>query len=395
MRNKLVIAMGLVASLNPLAGNAIDVTVNGVTKSVTTVTIQHTASGVQIDTNPAVEFSSGGGSGNNTPTAVADSQTTAENTPVTINLVANDTDSDGSIDPQTVNIVSQPSGGSLGTVSNSGTVQYTPNGGYIGNDSFTYTVRDNEGALSNTATVSIAVGDVSELPVANADNATTDENTPVIINVLSNDTDNGTLTPSSVAIASSPSNGATSINTANGAITYTPNNGFTGSDSFTYTVQDNDSRVSNTATVTVAVNAVSACGALPAGVEIGTPINWGNPGNQQRIGIAGNKTVAMEFTATNNSAYYGFASIASTTGNSGVTREVWISSCPGVGYSDAVSRTCGKNGTSSTKVYWEQSNTKGYACDLVPGETYYLNVKNVNCSGTCDVFRNLYNSGNP
>ena len=85
-----------------------------------------------------------------------DTATTTEGIAVTVNVVANDTDSDGSIDPATVVIVSNPANGTV--VNNGdGTVTYTPAATYTGTDSFTYTVNDNAGATSNIATVSITV----------------------------------------------------------------------------------------------------------------------------------------------------------------------------------------------------------------------------------------------
>ena len=80
---------------------------------------------------------------------------TTKNTPVTINVVDNDTDADGSIDPVTV-VVSQPSKGTAASNGN-GTVTFTPKRNFRGTVTFTYTVNDNEGATSNTATVTVEV----------------------------------------------------------------------------------------------------------------------------------------------------------------------------------------------------------------------------------------------
>ena len=85
-----------------------------------------------------------------------DSASSTDDAAVTINVVANDTDSDGKINPASVQIVSQPAHGSV-SVSQSGSVVYTPNAGYAGSDSFTYTDSDNQGATSNPATVTITV----------------------------------------------------------------------------------------------------------------------------------------------------------------------------------------------------------------------------------------------
>lgn len=78
--------------------------------------------------------------------------------------------------------------------------------------------------------------------VANVDNAVTDEDVPVIIDVLANDTDpEGDIDASSVTVTGAPANGTTSINTTTGEITYTPNSGFTGVDYLEYEVCDNGS----------------------------------------------------------------------------------------------------------------------------------------------------------
>ena len=92
-------------------------------------------------------------------------------------------------------------------------------------------------------------------PVANNDSAVTNQNTAIDINVAGNDSDpDGSIVPSSIAIASGVKNGSTAKNN-NGTVSYTPDTGFTGSDSFTYTVQDDGGAVSNLATVTITVGA--------------------------------------------------------------------------------------------------------------------------------------------
>ncbi len=96
--------------------------------------------------------------------------------------------------------------------------------------------------------------EINDPPVANNDSATTSEDTPVDIDVTANDTDaDGTIDPTTVLITLSPSNGSTTVNPSKGVVTYTPNANFTGSDSFNYTVKDDDSTTSNEATVTVTV----------------------------------------------------------------------------------------------------------------------------------------------
>ena len=118
-------------------------------------------------------------------------------------------------------------------------------------------------------------------PVATDDSETTDEDTAVSIDVLANDTDadgNDTLDPSTVTVASAPTNGTPSVDGSTGAITYTPDADFNGSDRFTYTVADVEGATSNAATVDVTVLAVPdvTLGGgtfTPPGVEPGTSNN--------------------------------------------------------------------------------------------------------------------------
>lgn len=110
-------------------------------------------------------------------------------------------------------------------------------------------------------------------PVANADSATTPVNTAVIVNVLANDSDSdGTLVPGSVTVLDPADNGGTSVNPTTGAITYTPASGFTGSDSFTYRVNDDDGAPSNAATVSVTVGSGGTSNLSPTSftVEVGS-----------------------------------------------------------------------------------------------------------------------------
>src|SRR5262249_43812194 len=92
-----------------------------------------------------------------------------------------------------------------------------------------------------------------------ADSATTPENQPVAIAVLANDSDpDGSINPASVAVSTGPTHGTTAINATTGVITYTPTTGYIGTDTFQYTVADNQSVRSTSATVPVPVRAPPA-----------------------------------------------------------------------------------------------------------------------------------------
>ncbi len=198
---------------------------------------------------------------NRPPVAVNDTAATATGTPVAINVLVNDTDADGTLNPATVAVTTAALNGTTAVNTTTGAVTYTPVAGFAGTDSFSYTVQDNLGALSNAATVTVSV---NRPPAAVNDNAATAAGAPVVINVLANDTDaDGALNPASVAITAAALNGTTAINTATGAVTYTPNAGFAGTDGFTYTVQDNLGAVSNAALVSVTVTAIPAVNVAP------------------------------------------------------------------------------------------------------------------------------------
>ena len=186
------------------------------------------------------------------PVANDDSASTNVDVPVDIDVLSNDLDSDGTLVPASVLVTSGPNNGATSVNPTNGVVTYSPASGFAGNDTFTYTVEDNDGNLSNTATVNATVA--GQLPVANDDSASTNVDVPVDIDVLSNDLDSdGTLVPASVLVISGPNNGATSVNPTNGVVTYSPASGFAGNDTFTYTVEDNDGNLSNTATVNISV----------------------------------------------------------------------------------------------------------------------------------------------
>ena len=91
-------------------------------------------------------------------------------------------------------------------------------------------------------------------PVADDDSATTDEDTPTDIAVLSNDND-ANDDALSAAVVSGPSHGSVSLN-SNGSFTYTPNDNYNGGDSFTYKASDGRGG-EDTATVNITVNAIN------------------------------------------------------------------------------------------------------------------------------------------
>lgn len=185
---------------------------------------------------------------NDAPVALPDMATTNEDTPVTIAVLANDTDVDGN--PLRVIAATSPNGTVV--VNADGTITFTPAPNFNGSTTVTYTISDGQGGTA-TSTVTLTVVAVNDLPVARPDTATTNEDTPITVAVLANDTD-ADGNPLVITAATAP-NGAVVIN-ADGTITYTPNANFFGSDTVTYTISDGQGGFS-TASVTVTVNSVN------------------------------------------------------------------------------------------------------------------------------------------
>jgi len=186
---------------------------------------------------------------NDNPIAVNDNLSVPFGTSQLLNVLANDRDPDTSIDPRTVEIGQLASNGTA-IAQSTGRIEYRPVAGFRGVDTFTYRVRDALGAISNEATVTVTI---NTPPVAVADFARTNVGTPVIIDVLRNDSDqDGTLNRSSVVIGSGPDVGSAAVQ-PDGSIRYSPPAGFGGTATLQYSVLDNDGLASNFATVTIIV----------------------------------------------------------------------------------------------------------------------------------------------
>jgi hypothetical protein len=104
---------------------------------------------------------------------------------------------------------------------------------------------------NNTATEVIDFA-INQAPTATNDSASTQVDIALTVNVKTNDSDDQDISQSIVTIVADSTNGTTAITDA-GAVTYTPNTGFTGSDTFTYQLTDALGEVSEIATVSITV----------------------------------------------------------------------------------------------------------------------------------------------
>ena len=182
---------------------------------------------------------------NEAPTASDDSASVNEDASVDVTVLTNDSDIEGN--SLTVQSVGDATNGTVTT--NGTTVTYTPAANFNGSDSFTYTITD--GALTDTATVSVTVNALNDRPTASDDTTSVNEDDSVTVTVLANDSDIDSAI--SVSAVSTATNGTVTTNGT--TVTYTPTANYSGSDSFTYTITDGE--FTDTATVSVTVNAVN------------------------------------------------------------------------------------------------------------------------------------------
>jgi alpha-tubulin suppressor-like RCC1 family protein len=179
------------------------------------------------------------------PTAVNDSATLNEDASATaIDVLANDTDIDAG--PKSVASRTEGAHGTVAITGGGTGLTYAPAANYCGPDSFTYTLNG-----GSSATVSITVTCVDDLPTAVNDSATLNEDaSAAAIDVLSNDTDSD-AGPKSVASKTNGAHGTVVITGGGTGLAYQPAANYCGPDSFTYTLNG-----SSSATVSIAVTCI-------------------------------------------------------------------------------------------------------------------------------------------
>ena len=221
--------------------------------------LQSTAT-VNVDVAPAV-----------VPSARPDADTTAEGSPIVVNVLGNDRVNAGAL----ATLISAVDGanGTVAILDNGtptdltdDTIQYTPNADFNGTDTFTYIMNDTAGiGVDSVGTVTINVTNVNDPPVLGNDTASGTEDTALTIPIttlLANDSPGagegaGTQNPQTLSITSvSPSS---SVEIVGDNVIYTPATDANGTFEFTYTAQDSDvsNPLSATATVTVTIAAVN------------------------------------------------------------------------------------------------------------------------------------------
>ncbi|MFV2069292.1 MAG: Ig-like domain-containing protein, partial [Pirellulales bacterium] len=209
------------------------------------------------------------------PVAVADAYDVDEDDVLTVDatngVLVNDPDVDD--DVLSAELLDQPSNGTV-DLKPDGSFVYTPDDNFVGTDTFTY--RASDGTLvSNTVTVTLTVVDVNQPPVAREDQYDVRAGQPSIVSkddgLLNNDTDldGGVLPALQVSRFGSPAHGAVSV-APDGSFTYTPDDNFVGTDTFTYRASDGQKESEET-TVTLKVAADQVL-TVVAGTADGTSV---------------------------------------------------------------------------------------------------------------------------
>ncbi len=197
---------------------------------------------------------------NNPPVATPDPAVAAtKDTPVTFPVLGNDTDADG----DTLTVTGASANNGTVTVNPDGSLSYKPNPDFHGTDTVTYTIADGKGGTAST-TVTINVAPVNDPPVAVADTATTTEDTPVTVAVLTNDrdVDGDPLTVTGATV--DPAKGSVTVN-PDGTLTFTPAANVNGPVTVTYTLSDGQGGgTTGTATVTIVAPTPTPPSSAPA-----------------------------------------------------------------------------------------------------------------------------------
>ncbi|MCY1412988.1 Bacterial Ig domain protein [compost metagenome] len=233
---------------------------------------------------------------NKAPLAAADSASTRYDTPVSINVLDNDSDPDNDV-PLAIADFTQPAAGQ-GTVVAQGTaLLYTPPAVVSAplNATFTYRAKDTKGLASLPATVIVNVTPKPNLPPKASNDLGSVQVGSLTLKVLDNDSDpeGGSL---SVANLTQPASGQGSVSTNGTTVTYNPPALvlFPFTATFTYQARDNVGNLSAPATVSVQVSLLSTLESL----SVGTAQATARAGGRYDWTFSGNSSVILGNTIT-------------------------------------------------------------------------------------------------
>ncbi|MEL6553282.1 MAG: Ig-like domain-containing protein [Cyanobacteria bacterium J06621_11] len=207
---------------------------------------------------------------NDAPVAVDGTNTTDEDTSILLGVVPTTTDVDGIVNANGYVLVDDVPEGTL-VFNDNGSYSFDPGADFqdLGpadsrEVTFTYTATDNDGGISEPATITIVVTGTNDNPIALPATNVTDEDTAIVDGVVPEATDiDGTINPDGYALVDDVAEGTLSFN-PDGSYSFDPGAAFhdlgpadTREVAFTYTATDNDGGVSEPETVTITVNGLN------------------------------------------------------------------------------------------------------------------------------------------
>jgi VCBS repeat-containing protein len=200
------------------------------------------------------------------PDAIDDSIATDAGDPVVLNPLGNDLDPLGA--GLSVSAVSAAANGTI--VRNGNQITYTPNAGFSGQDSFTYTATMIGGG-TDTATVTVNVAAPppapNAAPAAGSDTANATAGVELVIlpgTLLANDSDADNDILGVAGIVQGPAHGTAQYLSESGVILYTPDAGFSGTDTIVYALSDGTATTPGIITITVAAGGGGGTNTPPA-----------------------------------------------------------------------------------------------------------------------------------
>lgn len=198
-----------------------------------------------------------------------DAAATFQNTPITLSVLGNDVVTNGEFNKASIDLDPSKPGIQTKLITEQGTwsvkdgmVTFVALPMFTGNAQIYYTVSDNKGNVSNSASINVTVTPKIGNPIANNDVASTTKDTPVTVNVLVNDlAQNGILDKSSIDLDQNTPGIQPSLTSPqgnwqalDGQITFTPAKDFTGNATIQYTMKDVNGAISNPASFSVIVS---------------------------------------------------------------------------------------------------------------------------------------------
>ncbi|WP_237046761.1 tandem-95 repeat protein [Aquipseudomonas alcaligenes] len=208
---------------------------------------------------------------NDVPSVANRVLTMNEDTVGTLAMTVTDIDLSYEGDSHTWEIVTGPDASDGGAVITGGTLTFKPVANWSGTATLTYRARDSKGVYSNTATITVTVNPVNDVPVADPKSLTTPEDTAATVTLSATDIDSPAPTVFAIVTAPAAASGTASI-TGN-TLTFTPAANWNGTATLTYRAQDSSGAWSAPVSVTLNVAPVNDVPALKNPITITTHEN--------------------------------------------------------------------------------------------------------------------------